>query len=67
MRIMTTGMMTTTSTPLRRKIGVRFMILHSRARRARNGLRPDETRRDISADESVRRRALVSPIPTRPR
>jgi hypothetical protein len=28
--------MTTTSTPLRRKIGVRFMIFHSRARRARS-------------------------------
>jgi hypothetical protein len=44
-----TGMMIAVRTPLSRKMGVRFMIRHSRQKTALTGRRPDETRRDISA------------------
>jgi hypothetical protein len=61
------GTKTLTSTPLSRKIGVRFMIFHSRPKTAAKALRPDETRRDISARVSSLLFPVVSPIPIRPR
>ncbi len=61
------GKRTTTSVPFSRKIGVRFMIFHSRQKTAATARRPDETRRDISSRVSRRLFPVVSPSPTTPR
>ncbi len=58
-RMKKAGRRTTTSTPLRRKTGVRFMIRNSRMKMAMIARRPEETRQDISSRVNRRRRPLV--------
>ncbi len=60
------GNSTTTRTPFSRKIGVRFMIFHSRPKIAATARRPDVTRRDISSRVSLLLFPVVSPSPTSP-
>ncbi len=61
------GSSTLTSTPLSKKMGVRFMIFHSRPNTAAKARRPPATRRDISSPVSRRLFPVVSPRPMTPR